>query len=276
MAEAGGANGDVVTYLIEEGNDFEIGRGTYASAGTALSRTTVLLSKIGGTAGAAKMTLAGAAVVSIVAAAEDITNTGPTIQVFTAGSGTYTTPSGCRHLRVRMCGGGGGGAGSGTGPGSGGAGGTTTFGTLTCNGGTGGAPNTGATAAGGTASGGDINLQGGPGGSGVILSGSFSYGGSGGGNAFGSGPGITTGGGNPGVSGLSKGSGGSGATAAAHTSWGNGGGAGGYLEKIINGPDASYAFSVGAAGAQGAAGTSGQAGGFGAAGIIIVEEFYGN
>lgn len=72
FAEAGVVNGDVVTYLITEGDDFEIGRGTYTSAGTTLSRDTVLLSKIGGSAGTTKMTLAGAAEVRIVIAKEDL------------------------------------------------------------------------------------------------------------------------------------------------------------------------------------------------------------
>lgn len=72
FAEAGVQNLDVVTYLITEGTDFEIGRGTYTSAGTTLSRDTVLLSKIGGTAGTTKMTLAGAAEVRIAAAAQDM------------------------------------------------------------------------------------------------------------------------------------------------------------------------------------------------------------
>lgn len=72
FAEAGVQNSDVVTYLIEKGDDFELGRGTYTSSGTALSRDTVLLSKIAGTSGTSKMDLGGAAVVSIVAAAEDI------------------------------------------------------------------------------------------------------------------------------------------------------------------------------------------------------------
>lgn len=71
FAEAGAANSDVVTYCIEESTDFEIGRGTYTSAGTTLSRTTVLLSKIAGTAGTTKMNLAGAATVRIVEAKED-------------------------------------------------------------------------------------------------------------------------------------------------------------------------------------------------------------
>jgi hypothetical protein len=72
FAEAGVANSDVVTYVIEDGTNVEIGRGTYTSAGTTLSRDTVLISKISGVAGTTKLTLSGSAVVYIDAAAEDI------------------------------------------------------------------------------------------------------------------------------------------------------------------------------------------------------------
>jgi hypothetical protein len=68
FATAGVSNGDVVTYVIEEGSNREIGRGTYTSAGTTLSRDTVLKSTNAG----AKINLAGAAQVFITAAAEDI------------------------------------------------------------------------------------------------------------------------------------------------------------------------------------------------------------
>jgi len=81
FAEAGIGDGDLVTYTIEDGNDFEIGRGTYTASGTTLSRDTVLLSKIGGTSGTTKITLSGVASVFLTAAKEDIeqlslTNTG--------------------------------------------------------------------------------------------------------------------------------------------------------------------------------------------------------
>ena len=60
-----------------------------------------------------------------------------TVQVFTSGSGTYTTPAGCKAIWVRCVGGGGGGGGTGTSPAAATAGGNTTFGTalLTANGG---------------------------------------------------------------------------------------------------------------------------------------------
>jgi len=86
FAEAGVQNADVVTYLITEGTDFEMGRGTYTVSGTTLSRDTVLNSKIGGTAGTTKMTLAGGAEVRIVAAAEDIPENAAALPFTPAGS----------------------------------------------------------------------------------------------------------------------------------------------------------------------------------------------
>lgn len=71
FAEAGITDGQRVRYEIEEGSDFEIGLGTYTASGTTLSRDTVNLSKIGGTAGTSKMNLAGAATVRIVYVNED-------------------------------------------------------------------------------------------------------------------------------------------------------------------------------------------------------------
>ena len=71
FAEAGAQDADVVSYTIEDGNDVEIGRGTYTASGTTLSRDTVLLSKIGGTAGTSKINLSGSATVFITGLAED-------------------------------------------------------------------------------------------------------------------------------------------------------------------------------------------------------------
>lgn len=73
FAEAGIANGATVrSYIIEEGSDFEIGYGVYNSAGPTLTRAAVRLSRIGGIAGTAKMTLLGNATVRVLAAAEDL------------------------------------------------------------------------------------------------------------------------------------------------------------------------------------------------------------
>ena len=124
-----------------------------------------------------------------------------TIQVFSSGSGTYTTPAGCKAILVKCWGGGGSGGGGngsnarGTGGGGGGfcqkliaspsatysyavgaggaavgqatagnAGGNTTFSTLTANGGLAGTAATGQALggpSGGAASGGDLNITGG-------------------------------------------------------------------------------------------------------------------
>lgn len=194
----------------------------------------------------------------------------PTRQVFTSGSGTYTTPTGATRINVRMVGGGGGGSGRDANNGS--TGGNTTFSTLTASGGAGGTQG-GAGGAGGAAAGGDINISGGSG-AGAIqnnTAGVAPCGAAGGNSVFGGGGGgilNATGG----SAATNSGGGGGGAGGANSTGSGSGGGAGGYVEKLIAPPAASYSYAVGAAGNGGAAG--GQAGGQGAAGIIIVDEFY--
>jgi hypothetical protein len=195
----------------------------------------------------------------------------PTTQVFTSGSGTYTTPSNCLWIEVELSGAGGGGAGSGTSPGNGSAGGNTSFSTLTGNGGAGASANNGGI--GGSASGGDVNLSGGDGsnGSGLTVSrggdGGIGYfGGAGAGGAEGAGPGI--------AGKANTGSGGGGGGVNTTVNGGGGGAAGGYARKIINSPSATYSYVVGAAGTAGTAGTSGAAGAAGGSGIIIVKEYY--
>jgi hypothetical protein len=59
--EAGAVNSTVYYYVIEDGDDFEAGVGTYTTSGTTLSRDTVTVSKISGTAGTTKLTLSGSA-----------------------------------------------------------------------------------------------------------------------------------------------------------------------------------------------------------------------
>lgn len=71
FAQAGVSNGDTVAYLIQEGDDFELGVGTYTASGTTLSRDSVTVSKIAGVVGTTKMNLGGAAVISIVITAGD-------------------------------------------------------------------------------------------------------------------------------------------------------------------------------------------------------------
>lgn len=72
FAEAGVQNGDVVSYVIEDGDDVEFGIGTYTSAGTTLSRDTVTASKIAGVVGTSKISLSGNATVFITARKEDL------------------------------------------------------------------------------------------------------------------------------------------------------------------------------------------------------------
>lgn len=197
----------------------------------------------------------------------------PTLQSFTSGSGTYTTPAGATRIEVEIVGGGSGGAGSGSAPGAATAGGNSTFSTVTANGGA--IPSAATGGTGGTASGGDINLSGqngftaatgntnqhgGPGGA-------TKLGGGGSGGNFTSG----TGGGTPAAN---NGAGGGGAGNSTVASPGGGGGAGAWSFKVITSPAATYSYAVGAAGAAGTAGGSGDVGGAGSAGLIIVREFY--
>jgi len=209
--------------------------------------------------------------------------TAPTVQSFTSGSGTYTTPSGVLYIQVEMVGGGGGGAGSGSTAGtSAGNGGDTTFGPSTAGGGVAGSINNQTGGAGGTASLGSgpigLALGGGQGSStGTGLVTSYAGGGSGGNSAFGGGGsgagGTNTGTGADGTANTGGGGGGAGSHGATVFA-GCGGGSGGYVKAIRTSPASSYSYAVGAGGTAGGAGASGQAGGAGAAGVIIVWEFY--
>jgi hypothetical protein len=79
FADAGVSNGDVVRYVIEDGNEWEIGQGTYSSTGPTLTRTVSESSNAD-----AALNLSGSAVVFVTAAAADIMN--PTNPVVTAGT----------------------------------------------------------------------------------------------------------------------------------------------------------------------------------------------
>jgi hypothetical protein len=213
------------------------------------------------------------------------TTLSPTIQKFTSGSGTYTTPAGVRFINVQMVGAGAGGSGSGasaTASVNGSNGGNTTFGTslLTTNGGLAGSM-PGAGGAGGVASLGTGSI-------GTLFSGgqgegytdvsnttTFMRGGAGGSSYFGYHPGGTS---NANATNADantgEGGGGAGGGTAIGMRSGIGGGGGGFIDAIINSPSATYSYAVGAAGAGGTAGTSGFAGGAGGSGYIEVREYY--
>jgi len=195
-----------------------------------------------------------------------------TVQVFTSGSGTYTTPTGCKAIQIEIVGGGAGGGGGNNATTST-AGGNSTFSTLTANGGTGSAHTT--VGAGGTATGGDVNVSGGTGvaGSNPVAGLNSGAGGGGGSSFFGGGGASSYAAGTNGGLNSGGGGGGGGTTAVGGQYPGCGGGSGGYCRKLISSPSATYSYAVGAGGA-GAAASIGSAGGTGAAGIIIVTESY--
>lgn len=211
----------------------------------------------------------------------------PTIQKFTTGSGTYTTPANTKYIRVKMIGGGGGGGGSSNANdgGTGSDGTATTFGTNSAGAGSGGTTSwTNGGSAGGASSIGagfiGTAVSGAAGSkAGLATTGSvFFPGATGGSSELG---GAGTGGGANGNTGeaaaTNSGSGGGGAShpsGGTNKDSGNGGGSGGYVEVFHTSPAATYSYVVGAGGAGGAAGTNGHAGGAGAAGYIIVEEYY--
>ncbi len=215
----------------------------------------------------------------------------PTVQILTATSGTYTTPSRALLLMVEMCGGGGGGGGGGSAGGSaGGNGGSATFGTslLTANGGSGGASGAGSSQ-GGSSTTGTINspaygfvTAGNDGGSGQITTGALSNattGGQGSPTPFfgGGGKGGTSTSNAPAAGSTNTGAGGGGGGASSATAGaggGGGGGSGGCLRAYIPSPSSSYAYAIPAGGTAGTAGTSGGAGAAGAAGKIVVTEYY--
>lgn len=205
----------------------------------------------------------------------------PTIQRFTSGSGTYTTPAGVKWIRVKMVGGGGGGqAGwTSTWAPAGGTGGSSTFGTslLTAAGGVGGNINGGdggAVTVNSPAI--NVNSQAGSyGATGQVKSSGFELAaGIGGAGFFGGGvPGTI--GTNVGITGkTNSGSGGGGGSIGSGSSGtvGAGGGAGGYVEAIITNPSSTYSYAVGAGGTAGTGGSYN--GGAGGSGIIVVEEYY--
>lgn len=215
--------------------------------------------------------------------------TAPTVQTFTSGSGTYTTPGGVLYIKVKMVGGGGGGGGGSTiatSATAGTAGNNTTFGSslLTANGGTGGGPGplSGATAGGSyTVSSPAVSIGSFAGGTGygtpVYQVNGYYGGGAGGASIFSSAGAATINSvGTDGPTNSGAGGGGGGANPTSTGGGGAGGGAGGAINALITSPSATYSYSVGSGGSGGAAqnGANSFAGGNGANGIIIVEEYY--
>lgn len=193
-------------------------------------------------------------------------NRWPSRTVITAfGSGVYVTKVGCLAIDVELVGGGSGGVSSNGGMSA--TAGNTAFGTLTANGGGSGANS--AKGIGGSASGGDVNIKGGDGGGGsTTLSDNF---GGWGGQSFFGGSGSPVDNGAGGSASPNSGSGGAGGSVVNQTTGGGGGGAGGYVRKLLVGPNPTYTYNVG----QGTGGgVGGNAGGAGADGIIIVTELF--
>ncbi|MGP9819167.1 hypothetical protein ACTZWW_04050 [Salinarimonas sp. NSM] len=68
------SDGDTVTYILLDGNNIEIGRGTLGGSLTTMTRDTVEVSLIAGTVGTSKLSLSGAAVVRFMVSAADYGN----------------------------------------------------------------------------------------------------------------------------------------------------------------------------------------------------------
>lgn len=203
-----------------------------------------------------------------------VSYTAPTVQVFTSGSGTYTTPTNPSplYLKVEMVGGGAGGNPTGTAQIAATNGASSLFGSalLTASGGfkSQGTPGSGTINA--PAYG--FSVSGGTGGAPTSINNGL--GGTGGATVFGgSGPGGY--GGFPGVAAtVNSGAGGGGSGGLASFPGATAGSSGGYVNAFIPSPSATYSYSVGAAGAAGGAGSGGYNGGAGGSGIIIVTAYY--
>jgi hypothetical protein len=87
FAAAGVANADVVRYVIEDGNAWEIGLGTYTASGTTLSRS------LDESSTGNLLNLTGNAVVFVTAAGEDIFQPSDLDPYITSAALTGTTPS---------------------------------------------------------------------------------------------------------------------------------------------------------------------------------------
>ncbi len=75
--DAGVQDGDTVTYLIEDGNNYEIGNGVYDTTTRTMTRDLVLKSKVyGNPSGTDHISVSSSAIVSIIVSAEDLAQMG--------------------------------------------------------------------------------------------------------------------------------------------------------------------------------------------------------
>ena len=203
-----------------------------------------------------------------------VSYTAPTVQVFTSGSGTYTTPTGPSplYLKVEMVGGGAGGNPTGTAQTAATNGASSLFGSalLTATGGATGQGTPGSGTINSPAYG--FSVSGGIGGAPTSINNGL--GGTGGATVFGgSGPGGY--GGFPGISAtVNSGAGGGGSGGLPSFPGATAGSSGGYVNAFIPSPSSTYSYTVGEAGAAGGAGAGGYSGGTGGSGIIIVTAYY--
>jgi hypothetical protein len=72
LAEAGGASGDTTDVVVEQGTNFAIYAVTVGASAASISITSVRKSKIGGTAGTARIDLDGSAVIRFIESAENL------------------------------------------------------------------------------------------------------------------------------------------------------------------------------------------------------------
>jgi hypothetical protein len=71
-ADAGAVDGRTYTWLIVDGNNWELVKGVYTASGTTAARTTVLASRSAGTLGTSRIVLSGTAQVRIVESSYDM------------------------------------------------------------------------------------------------------------------------------------------------------------------------------------------------------------
>jgi hypothetical protein len=88
FASAGVVNGEVVSYGIKDGNNSEVGTGTYTSAGTTLTRTVLASTNAG-----AAISLSGLAEVFITVLAQDMDAKAPLASPVFTGDPTAPTPT---------------------------------------------------------------------------------------------------------------------------------------------------------------------------------------